>query len=346
MQRDQQAALDLAVEIIGDPPVDEIGRPMISDFVAKLQRLPRNRAKDARYRGKPIKRVLQLVEKDPGVPRLSPTTVNKHAGAVSAFFEWAVRQGYVDANPAKGVYKKPKAKKRRQDERAAWTDEQLRVLFTSPIWQGSHHHFRMQPGDHVIRDNKYWLPILGTFHPLRLEEAAQLRIADIKHQDDVWFLSINAENDGAPGPQKKLKTLASWRRIPLHREVLRLGFVEWVEEQRRKGEVLCFSDLKPYGSGERYGWGFSKDFGRLVRKLELKGCTFHGLRHTSITALVRGEVYHDVIDKLDGHEIKGERGRYTKDLPLAQLKEAIDKIAYEGVDADLIAGKRGSRRRR
>ncbi|SDF59168.1 Phage integrase family protein [Limimonas halophila] len=159
-------------------------------------------------------------------------------------------------------------------------------------------------------------------------------------------MHIHATPDEDPGPARKVKSAAGWRRIPIHETVLALGFLDHVEQQRLKGERRVFPELKPGGTAQRYGYKVSKDFSRYAHQLDLAGATFHGLRHTAITALARAEVYPDTINRLNGHEISGERGRYVKDIPLPQLQAAINAIAYDGIDADLIAGARGASKRR
>jgi len=52
--------------------------------------------------------------------------------------------------------------------------------FPKPKAIGSDHVRRATPGPHLIRDEKYWLPILALYHGNRLEEFAQLRIEGLK----------------------------------------------------------------------------------------------------------------------------------------------------------------------
>jgi hypothetical protein len=87
-----------------------------------------------------------------------------------------------------------------------WEGEPLRKLFASPVWTGcSSETRRSSPGSKIIEDEKHWLPILGLFHGNRLQEFAQLRRADGRCRDGIWFLDIN--DDGT----KQLKNEQSKR---------------------------------------------------------------------------------------------------------------------------------------
>jgi hypothetical protein len=97
-----------------------------------------------------------------------------------------------------------------------WSGDELRRLFTSPVWTGSHPFYRAERGDKIIRDALFWLPLLGLFHGNRLEEFAQLRREDVKEAEGAPYLRITDE-DG-----RQLKNERSRRDVPLHPELIRL----------------------------------------------------------------------------------------------------------------------------
>jgi len=66
------------------------------------------------------------------------------------------------------------------------------------------------------------------FSGARPNEIAQLLVTDLKRTPKgTWYLDLDDE-DG-----KALKTETSRRRVPLHPELIRLGFVAFVEERRK-----------------------------------------------------------------------------------------------------------------
>lgn len=342
MQRENSNTRALFVEAMGDKAIDRYERTDISEFVAMLHALPALRGKSPAFRGKTLAELVAMTKADPRIECLSPKSIKKHASNVSSFFAWCVDQGWIGDNPAKGVFKAPKRTVRRSEERNAWTPEQLHTLFTSPVYHGCKSaFFRAEPGAVVIRDSRYWLPLLGAFHPVRLEEVAQLRLEDVQEQDGVTFLNIRGDDgDGKDGePGRKVKTLAAWRKVPLHHIVIDLGFLTHIEDRRKAGERMVFPDLKPGGVAKRYGFSFSKWFGNYRKAIGLEAVDFHGFRHAAITALQRANAHPDLIDQLDGHQAPGERSRYGKGFELPALKAAIDGIAYLGITAKLIQAK-------
>ncbi|WP_244433679.1 site-specific integrase [Azospirillum sp. B506] len=344
MDIDAQATASIFMEIAGDRPLSQYTRADIGEFVSALQRLPAHRTKRPRFKGKSVVELVALADADPSIERISPVTVKKYATILSAFWGWTVDRGLTDQNIARAAYKKPKRTIRRNQERDAWSVEQLRTLFNAPIWRGSKGATRRtEPGPQIIRDVDWWLPVLGLFHPCRLEELAQLRIADIREEGGIAYLDIHASDDDVDEdtPARRLKSAAAVRRVPIHKTVLALGFMDLVAERRAAGIKMLWPELKPGGAADRLSFDYSKRFGRLRRQLGIEGPDFHSFRHTAITALVRAEVHPDIVSQLSGHEIPGERGRYSKGAELAQLRQAIDSIAYEGIDAEFIGSRRG-----
>ncbi|MCW2237466.1 DUF6538 domain-containing protein [Azospirillum canadense] len=340
MAHDAEQALALFTESAGDRRLDRYERTDVSSFVAMLQALPAHRSKKPAFKGKSLAELVAMTKADPSLETLAPKTVKKYANLVSSFFGWGVAQGYIRENIASAVYRAPKRTVRRNEERDAWSGEQLKTLFSSPLYQGAKSTTRRsESGAVVVRDADWWLPVLGLFHPCRLEELAQLRVEDVKEQDGILYFDIHADDsdgdDKVPG--RRLKSLAAVRKVPVHHVALELGFQEYVAERRRKGDVMLWPELEPGGIAQRYGFAYSKRFGRYRKAVGLDGVDFHSLRHNSITALVQSQVHPDIISALSGHEVPGERGRYSKGADLPDLKTAIDRIMYPGINVAVIA---------
>lgn len=128
-----------------------------------------------------------------------------------------------------------------------WSGEELRALFASPIWTGCHRFFRSEVGSEIIRDARFWLPLLGLFHGNRLEEFAQLRREDLGQEAGVWFLHITDEDD------RQLKNDQSRRKVPLHPEMIRIGFLDYVANVTQTAKDQLFPELKPGGPDNKLG---------------------------------------------------------------------------------------------
>ncbi len=341
MVRDIEYLKRLLTGLIGDRALAGYSRSDFSHFCQLLQSLPKNTGKSAQLRGLTPKEMVELAARDSSIPCLSAKTVSKHMANLSGFMKWATKQGFCTENIAAEIYSKPKTK-RASEERDAWSPDDLRRLFTSPIYQGAKsRHFWREPGKVITRNARYWAPLLAAFHPLRLEEIAQLRIVDIKEEDGVTYLDIHdrapLEEQHYKLPPRKLKSKAALRLMPLHPLVLELGFIQHAIKSAAAKSPLIFPELKPYGAGKRLGGKLSKDFPLLFQSLGLN-LQFHGLRHTSSTALKRAGVHPDIIDQLSGHEIQGMRGRYGKPLGLQELHQAISAIQYPGIEVGIFIG--------
>ncbi|MFK7842384.1 MAG: DUF6538 domain-containing protein [Sphingorhabdus sp.] len=221
-----------------------------------------------------------------------------------AFFRWAKsEEGLIANNPAEDVkwlhQKTPKGQKFRRPFKA----KEIAKLFNSPLFTGCKSKGRrFQAGELIIKDAKYWIPILGYYTGARLGELVQLHINDIKLHGDVPQLDIN-ENFGS-GDKKHVKTGAGVRQIPLHPDILKLGFVEFVDKRRKwehKSKRL-FSDVK-FGVDGQASTEFSKRFATMMDKVDLTDptLTFHSFRHGAEDAFRNASQPQYVIDAIMGH---------------------------------------------
>jgi integrase len=158
---------------------------------------------------------------------LSSATVKTTLGALASVLSWAKREGYVTTNPAEGITTAiPKGDP--EDRRLPYNADDLKKLFSAEAVAAR----EASPANH-------WLPFLALFTGARLEELGQLHVADVREEDGVPYLAIEA------GSGKKLKTRCSRRRIPIHPELIRLGFLDFVARQRTAGHERVTSVCSP-----------------------------------------------------------------------------------------------------
>jgi integrase len=161
---------------------------------------------------------------------------------------------------------------------------------------------------------------------LRLEEGCQLHVEDVGSEDGIAFLDIR------PGEGKQLKSRAAVRRVPIHPVLITAGFLRHVDDARRNGSVLVFSELagRRAGPDKRLGAAVTKAFTayrRAIGQYE-PGRDFHALRHSFTTALEEAGVSRQFIDELTGHEGAGETSRYAKGASLKVLNEGVARLDY------------------
>jgi len=324
-----KVSLGLFLEVCGDRPIDKYTRADGDLFRTTLRTLPTTYRKSAKERDKPLKEIIAEADAAKS-PRIGDKTVKRHFWAVSRFFAFLMETGRLptDAdNPGRGFSFNTKGSARKQ--RDMWAGDELHRLFASPVWVGCHPFFRSEPGDTVIRDSLFWLPLLGLFHGNRLEEFAQLRREDVGQSEGVWYLAITDE-DG-----RQLKNDQSRRNVPLHSVLVRLGFLDYVATTTTKPQDPVFPDLRPGGKDQKLGYYFSKKFSayREAIGVRRRGLDYHAFRHGATTKLFQAEVLEGWIDLLTGHESGGEsRRRYLKGIPLPQLRGAIERVTWPEVD--------------
>jgi integrase len=318
------ATYEMFIQYCGDRPVTAYKRKDLAAFYDLLRALPKLYSKTATWKEMTLREIAEATGSEDHV-RLSMTTVKRHFAALGRLFEYLrKREDYLGDNPAYG-FEYPD-KRRGRDKRSMWTDAQISRLFSTPVWSGCLSKYRRsQPGEVILKDEKYWLPLLGAFHGNRLEEFAQLQRSDVRHSEGIWYLDIN-DSDG-----KQVKNQQSKRRVPLHPELQRLGFLDYVKETSPAPKDRLFPQLKPGGSDKKLGFYFTKWFSQYRKDVGLyePGLDYHSFRSAVATKLAAAGVTLDVRNDLLGHEGGSVDERfYQKGSPLKQLAEAIAKVSW------------------
>ena len=88
-------SLNMIIEEWGDTRIVSITREMTTNFKWHIRKLPRNRNKNPKYLDKDFHELVKMNVKD----KIHTTTVNKHLGYCTSFYEWSVNHGYSNTNP-------------------------------------------------------------------------------------------------------------------------------------------------------------------------------------------------------------------------------------------------------
>jgi integrase len=217
--------------------------------------------------------------------------------------------------------------------------DELRALFASPVFTGGE---LPKAGQGEVA---FWLPMLALFTGARRTELATLQVADVNKDEATgcWTLAIHSDRDAG----KRLKTKGSARTIPVHRQLMRLGFLSLVEAARKRGnDAWLFPPVSPAKPTGAKAW--TKWFGRYLDGLGIndgrKG--LHSLRHNFKDALRAGGIPEDLSDALTGHSVGtvgrgyGARARHAKQrhkviverFGMVRLVEAIGQVSYPTID--------------
>ena len=290
--RARERALELFEQFTHNTPIAKVTRMQGNDFKAWLQ-----------TRGEASK------------------TVHDRLTYVKSLLNYAYRDlELIPRHPWDGITINHETETRRKP----WTAVQISTFFAQPLYT-SYALPRLQKG--AGADAGYWIPLLGLFSGARSSELCQLHTADIVKVEGVWAIDINEDAEG-----KTVKTKASRRQVPIHSELIRLGFLDYVEATRKGGHERLWPALALREG--RPSHTFSKWFGEKPRiaNPDIAIPDFHSLRHTVRTAMTAAKVTEQHQDKITGHEVYGSTGGtvYADHVTMAQKQDAVESIRYEG----------------
>lgn len=185
----------------------------------------------------------------------------------------------------------------------------------------------------------YWLPLLALYTGARLNELGQLRPKDIlqlpyvdeqEEERQAWVIRIVADKaDGL-----RLKNKWSARRLPIHSELIRLGFLAYVATMEEQGQSRIFPELRP----DKYDTitaNWSKWFGRYLRGtcgVADERMVFHSFRHAFKDYARESEIAEDVSDAISGHRGQAVARKYGSSLsfPLRPMVSAMKRYRVTG----------------
>jgi len=329
-ETDRKKAVDRFIELFGDLAVTNITPENCRDYYQAIAKLPDTRIK--RIKELPIKEIMKLAAKgEIDTSRtIAPTTANKYVDGIRVVIQEAIKlKSLPITNPASGMEHKAK----RKYTRIRFTNELLGALLSSPIYNGCKSiKRRNEHGELIIKDALYWIPLLGLYTGARMEELAQLYARDIKQIDGFWVIDIN---DNAP--DKRLKTDASTRIVPIHQELQKLGFVSYAQSIQKRDEKMLFPELSYDAKEKRYGKSVSNKFNRYLKALGIKPdrnkentlLDFHSFRHTFKTACRKAEIPKEVHDRLTGHSGSKDISEGYGDHPIETLDKWLQKIKFD-----------------
>jgi integrase len=318
-------------ELHGDLPMGRLGREHVVAFKAALLKLPRSYGQSPLYAGKPLPQILRMAaEAGEQEPPITGKTVNRHLSMVSSFYRWAGTHGFgVPEDGASKLMVKKRRKHTARQERDPFSPSELAILFGSPLWTGCRSEGRrLEQGSLIIKDARYWVPLISVYAGLRLEEVCQLRLTDLTQWDGAWFFRLRDT------PETPLKTLAAARDVPVHPTLISLGLIEYRQQLLAMPvrPAQLFPDLLKRDKFGDCSPPVSKWFTRYRRDLGLvrPKIAFHSLRHTFKDALERARVRAIVMDSLMGHgEDRDDMSkRYGGSADRAELIDAIQAVRY------------------
>ena len=314
--------LEEFVEIVGDFDFSRVTKKEVSYYIDVQTKLPPNRKKSQKYRDLTIKQVMELnlSQKETQTPQ----NINKRLSKLSVFGNWGVRQGLLLTNPFSGM---KFLVKKQPNRRQPFTTDDLKKILKPETYLNWTINFEHPYKIHKVNNKLpyYWVFLLGIFSGMRTNEMCQLRLSDLKKVDKIWFMFVeDSENT-------KVKTESSIRKIPLHPQLIELGFIDYVGNLRKKKKTRVFWELREDRDGfaskvsRHYNEKFLPAIGVWEKHKKVLYCT----RHTFINKLYSEKVDENVIKTLVGHEKEFTMKHYGGDPFTPEvLLEEISKVNY------------------
>ncbi|WP_380787123.1 site-specific integrase [Sphingomonas sp. R86521] len=292
------------------------------DLVA---RLPPNLTK--RYQDDVLLGALADENEAAGRPCMSYATQGVYLRLLANLLAFGKSEGLMLTNPFPPELSPRGKKGAREKARNSYSDDQLRAIFTSPLYTSDlddgRQHTQRLPGN-VARRSRFWLPLIALFSGLRMNEILQLT---------RWH--IQTATDGLPafmiGGDMSVKTKASYRVVPVHRELIRCGLISYVAKLA-DDNALLFDDV-PAGSDGYASSTFSKRYAHFWKSL---GATepdrkvgFHSFRHNFRDALRVPGADEALVKELGGWS-RGSSvsNSYGDGARAAVLRSLLDAVSY------------------
>nr|WP_158743636.1 site-specific integrase [Acidisphaera sp. L21] len=297
--------------------VEEFTPRLAGEVFTAFRSLPPNFRKHTSLRGLTLFDAAKRARLDKLQP-MTAKSVNNYMTTYRGVFKEAIDQGLVFSNPFQG--KHVLVTESVQSERGFKADE-LSAILKSPVFNGCERTGRpFQPGSFLLNDRRFWLPLVAMLTGARVSELCQLRSKDVKQLDGVWLISINLEAG------KTLKTPQSVREVPIHDQLLRLGFLEYTRNHAADAPGSLFDIPTPNNGdwGAKMGkWLREKFLPGVLSTSTRDGLGFHSFRHNFETEMRAANLRTDVGHRMLGHkppDVAGRYGRYEPATAAANLK--------------------------
>ncbi len=338
--------MNLLADIIGkDKVIRQITADDLQELVYTVPFIP-SRFGSGKTANKTIQQAIKMAKVDETLPRLSVKTQNDYIQTLSSVFMWAKQKKFIDENPFDEVEMPAQDIRAKQgDKYLPFSITQLQAIFNIPVYRGCMNNRlgRMKPGKKIYKDAYFWVPLIALFSGARLNEICQLSLDDICIKEGINIININDTDD------KKVKTIAGIRNVPIHPVLLKLGFLEYVEQQRKdKHNKLkrLFPELKRNSRNE-YSAGMSKWFNRTLDKVNetidnpddklQKLHVFHSFRHTVRTELRNHSVPKERVIRICGWEGDDDLDEHYGTISMKELYKTLsENIVYDGLDLSFL----------
>ncbi|PSK80687.1 phage integrase family protein [Limimaricola soesokkakensis] len=352
-----QSTRRIVHDVFGETRLSQATGELWARFTDLLRSLPNNHGRSSRWRHLTCfefiehekheqKKRLAKVEKEinsrglaaeeadaarerAGTKLISPRTLQRHQKYLSAPLDYAVERGRISHNPFKPFVLGEAViddmrKQLPETSRQTWSSTELADLLKTEKWNSA----KTEINDHV-----FWVPLIARLHGMRSEEILQLKPKNIRCDEGIYFFDIER------GTGQSLKSNNARRIIPIHSQLIELGFLELVERQRSLGKERIFDKVSRSKSKRlTFTANFTKNFNyyRNSRKVYDKRRDLHAMRTSFNSSMVTRAVPDTARRYLMGHrnDDVGIVNYLPEGFSLATLKAYVEQ---EQLDLSMVA---------
>ena len=278
---------------------------------------------------------------------MSATTANSYLSAFSGLLEFGVKEHVLSRNPAAEL-RIAKLEPASKKKRLPFSPGDLTRIFDAPLFKGCVDDERgyAKQGSNRPRRGRFWIPLISLFSGMRLNEICQLTEDDIELLDGEPVILVRSDEER----NKRVKTEAGERFVPIHQELRKIGFLVHVAAVRDRSSLgsRLFPELAMASTGYLSD-NFSKWFAHFLDSIGIKDRrkNFHSFRHTYRDALREADISAERVRALGGWSSGRTEDSYGAGLSRRRLRPrslrsptlasifAICKIEVEDFHANL-----------
>ena len=313
------------VDFLGDIPVEDIEQNDLLDYRDEARHLPLTMPK--------ADRALSFTERldrhrRSDTARIGAPTLKKRIGGIQALLSFGKGQKWISRNEGRDVpvvgYTKNGTLSRQ-----TFQEDELRLLFTSRLFTAP----LLWKQDRAAGDmTLYWLFLLGLTTGARLEEIGQAMVADVKTDDAITYIDID-DYAATDDEDKSIKTGTSRRLVPIHSNLLRLGFDSYLKALIAAGHTRLFPDLISNQFGKRTKEA-SRIANRIIDRYVSKDArlVFHSFRHGFKDLALEAGILERIVDQICGHAPTTVGGKYGQGVRLTVLNRELHRLDWSFLD--------------
>jgi integrase len=260
----------------------------------------------------------------------APTTIKPKIQILKGVCRYAKSNTHHSENIGNNIEYKLPPRHKEEAKYNLFTDSQLEGIFNSWVYGTERPKGQSKDG---VKDYYFWTPLIGLFTGARLGELIQLRTSDIGSLNGIPYFHIT--NDDTPKSEdnsnrRTLKNSNSKRKVPIHPQLIEMGFLEYVEYLKANGSTHLFPGAYLGGKSIKAAKSAaSKWFSRLTIKIGIRAYADrlhvnHSFRHTLTDNLRQQGVEDLLIKSLTGHT----NHMYGKDYNIELRYKALLKFSF------------------